>query len=637
MTPKKQQTFKKYLQRTSILFFLGLGTLLVSFAQSSPAAAATDCSDVYTPLSSSITNSVNANKADYVSVMNSTGVPWEMLAAIHYRETSFSRTNPSNGQGIFQFAGGEGGPYPAGPVSDAEFRRQLKFMANKLQSDYVWRGSISRERRTLKPNEQDTVLVKDTLFSYNGRATVYANQAAKYGYSSSQQPYEGSPYVMNRFDCKRARMGIITRDYGSLDGTDTRYGAFTLFARLRGESYWLSLQSTYSAADLGTTSYVDQSKSKGKGTTDMRVGDKAYVVMRVVNTGSKTWTQSNTYMGTVQPRDRSSAFAYGWPQKNRAARMQETSVAPGQTATFSFWYAAPNSPGKHTEHFSVVVEGKGWAPYFGLYLKTNVQHPTYTGQNISAMAYTDSTKATNINTAHMAAGQRAYIVMKVKNTGNTTWTQAKTRMGANRPADRSSQFYDPTWLSKNRLASMQETSVAPGGTATFAFWYKAPMQSGNYHESFAAVVEGVSWVKGSGVILAHNIPHYAAQRLGTSAYTDSSMGTSTNISHLTPGQRVYMVTRVQNAGSVTWTQATSRLATVHPNDRASAFHDSTWPGSNRVASMQESSVAPGGTATFKYWYKAPTTPKSYTEDFSVVLEGTAWIPFFGLSYTSDVS
>ncbi len=240
MSQKKQRTFS--IRKKITYFALVLVTVFsgLFFINPTPAHAA-DCSDVFTPLSTSVVNGVNANKTFYQNAMNETGVPWEMLAAIHYRETNFSHSNPSNGQGIFQFVGGAGGPYPTGPVSDDEFYRQLKFMANKLQDDYVWRGSIPRERRKLQANETNLTLVKDTLFSYNGRASVYANQAGQYGYSPTLQPYEGSPYVMNRFDCRRARMGIITQDFGTMDGIDTRYGTFTLFARLRGDGYWLSL------------------------------------------------------------------------------------------------------------------------------------------------------------------------------------------------------------------------------------------------------------------------------------------------------------------------------------------------------------------------------------------------------------
>jgi hypothetical protein len=242
MNPKKLHGYKLLLA----MFFALLGGAFFALVGSRPAYAhhPTECSDVFTPLSSFVVDGVNSNKWAYERAMNETGVPWEMLAAIHYRETSFSHTNPSNRQGIFQFVGGAGGPYPPGLVNDEEFYRQLKFMANKLQDDYVWRGSIPRERRRLQPNESNIVLVKDTLFSYNGRSNSYANQAGHFGYNTSLQPYEGSPYVMNRFDCPRARMGIITQDFGSMDGIDTRYGAFTIFARLRGEGYWRSLSSS---------------------------------------------------------------------------------------------------------------------------------------------------------------------------------------------------------------------------------------------------------------------------------------------------------------------------------------------------------------------------------------------------------
>lgn len=242
MSQKKRRNFNRIL--------LTAGTLLscaFSFITPPPTVSAhhpSNCSDVFTPLSSFVIDGVNRDRSAYERVQNETGVPWEMLAAIHYRETSFSHTNPGNGQGIFQFVGGAGGPYPPGPVNDDEFYRQLKFMANKLQDDYVWRGSIPRERRRLQPGESNITLVKDTLFSYNGRAGVYADQAGHFGYNASLQPYEGSPYVVNRFDCPRARMGLITQDYGSMDGIDARYGAFTVFARLRGDNYWRSISSS---------------------------------------------------------------------------------------------------------------------------------------------------------------------------------------------------------------------------------------------------------------------------------------------------------------------------------------------------------------------------------------------------------
>lgn len=213
----------------------------------SVAASAAACQRVVRPLSQDIANGINRNKADYVAVSNETKVPWELLAAIHYRESGFARSNPDNGGGrsfgIFQFTPPPEN-YKIGPVSDAEFRRQLTYMANRVQDDYVNRSGLPYENRKLIQDEPDAYRVKDLLFSYNGRAAVYAQQAATYGFNSSIAPYEGSPYVMNMFDCQRANMGIITRDYGTIDGQDTRYGAFTLYARLKGDAYWHSLQNS---------------------------------------------------------------------------------------------------------------------------------------------------------------------------------------------------------------------------------------------------------------------------------------------------------------------------------------------------------------------------------------------------------
>jgi len=231
----KHQTYR-FILLINVAVFLAT-TMLLFFSKTTNAIVA-DCSDVYTPLSSYVVNGVNANKSYYINAMNATGVPWEMLAAIHYRETNFSHTNPSNGQGIFQFVNGAGGPYPAGPVSDAEFVRQLTFMANRIQDDYALRNTpnpANVQTRRLTSGEQNISLIKNTLYSYNGRSTAYAQQGYNLGYFD---PYDGSPYVMNRFDCNRARLGLVTKDYGPIDGVDTRYGAFTVFARLRGDDYW---------------------------------------------------------------------------------------------------------------------------------------------------------------------------------------------------------------------------------------------------------------------------------------------------------------------------------------------------------------------------------------------------------------
>jgi len=216
---------------------------LISDRQHKNVAAADSCGDVFDPLPSWLTTRLNENKSVYQQVAGETGVPWPVLAAVHYREYNLAVANPGNGQGIYQlYSSGE--YFTPGSVSKNEFIRQTRLAANFIQGKaQVVPSTSTIKARKLTSNDTDINLIKSTLFSYNGRASAYAQQAATYGYDSINQAYEGSPYVANKFDCKRKAMGLITSDgSNSLTGTDTRMGAFTLYARIKSEAYWNSLQ-----------------------------------------------------------------------------------------------------------------------------------------------------------------------------------------------------------------------------------------------------------------------------------------------------------------------------------------------------------------------------------------------------------
>ena len=250
---------KRILTKRISLFSLSLVILLGSFGvvlnatnslNNVPTVKAESCLDVYDSLPSWVVSRVNENKATYIQVANETGVPWEVLAAIHYREFNLRRdVNPENGQGIYQMYSiyqsdtSYRALAQAKTVTAENFLNQTRYAANFIQNKAQYTtGTPFVTPRKLTKNETSINLIKSTFFSYNGRAAVYAAQATKYGFSSTNQPYEGSPYVMNKFDCARSGMGISTSDgSGTLTGTDTRLGAFTLYARLKGDSYWLGL------------------------------------------------------------------------------------------------------------------------------------------------------------------------------------------------------------------------------------------------------------------------------------------------------------------------------------------------------------------------------------------------------------
>jgi hypothetical protein len=564
-----------------------------------------DCSDVYTPLSSFVMTGVNNNKSFYIEAQNQTGVPWELLAAIHYRETNFSHNNPSNGQGIFQFLNGEGGPYPSGPVSDGEFVRQLAFMANRLQNDYVWRGSIPRERRKLVPNEQNEVIVKDMLFSYNGRSTAYANQGAQWGYNPSVQPYEGSPYVMNRFDCDRARMPMVTRDFGPIDGTDTRYGAFTLYARLRGESYWQSLWSPYAwAIDSFTFSGGDSTIGQGQTET---------LTLKARNTGKNPWYNHGdgpVRLATWGPPNRVSSIAHpSWMANIRPANLTESQVMPGDLGTFTFQVAA-NQAGKVVEELNLVVENYQWMRWPGF-------SPTieFTG----AYAWQIQDVIYERGTGLMDPGTSQLVTVKAKNTGSTTWNKfggSPVRVGTWQP-DRPSPLKHSGWMSAARAVDMNESTVAPGQVAGFQFYITTP-KAGNFYERFNLVAEGQTWLNDAGLTLYVRGAEYAWQPVWTSISTGNI-----NI----PRNTDFTVTiRAKNTGDTTWrkTGFPVRLGTAAPLNRGSAFYTPGWMNAVRVTGLVEDAVAPGQEGTFTFTAHTPNSPGPWFERFSPVAEGLTW-------------
>lgn len=177
---------------------------------------------------------IKDNKPFYEKSAQKVGIPWEMIAVIHLRESSLRRSNPSNGQGIYQFHSGKGGPYPKGKVSDEEFQRQTDLAAEFLLSKA---GVKSNDLKKADDNA-----VKYTFFSYNGRAGAYVKQALDFGFSGEQASNgEGAPYVMNKADEKRdpdssPGWGQIKRDNGGLEyPANQDYGAFVIYAALRGK------------------------------------------------------------------------------------------------------------------------------------------------------------------------------------------------------------------------------------------------------------------------------------------------------------------------------------------------------------------------------------------------------------------
>jgi hypothetical protein len=141
----------------------------------------------------------------------------------------------------------------------------------------------------------------------------------------------------------------------------------------------------------------------------------------------------------------------------------------------------------YREQFRLVAEGAGWLNDLGLFCDVVV---VPSAQWLAA----DATLVTN---PRLTPGSTGRIVVQLRNVGTSTWRRDGPnafRLGTDEPRDRGSPLYDPrSWLSPNRIA-MVESEVAPGGLATFNVTIVAPTAEGGYRETFAPVVDGVTWL-----------------------------------------------------------------------------------------------------------------------------------------------
>lgn len=83
---------------------------------------------------------------------------------------------------------------------------------------------------------------------------------------------------------------------------------------------------------------------------------------------------------------------------------------------------------------------------------------------------------------------------------------------------------------------------------------------------------------------------------------------------------------IKNTGTVAWVNSGKNLValgTIRPNDHAGRFAHPSWLGSNRPATMQEVSVAPGETAHFSVTVMASGSGK-LTEYYGLVMEYVGW-------------
>ncbi len=237
--------------------------------------------------------------------------------------------------------------------------------------------------------------------------------------------------------------------------------------------------------------YVSQSFPLATTTLTMVEGQviPSYIVLK--NTGTKAW-DSNTHLGTTEPRDRASAFADStWLHDDRPAGVTGT-VAPGDTYKFTFDLAAPQKAGTYDEFFGVVEEGVAWfsdpgqggPPDNDLEVKIQVILPAYRG------TFEDQSFPLAPSPWDVEQGSAAKGYIELTNTGTDTWKSGTTKL-ATIPRDQASPFADPSWLSPTRISTVP-ADVPPGEVGRFDVTFDTNTV-GDHEVELGLVQEGVTW------------------------------------------------------------------------------------------------------------------------------------------------
>jgi len=182
-----------------------------------------------TILAADMLKKVAANQAVYEQAAQQVKIPWQLLAAVHYRETGFSLSTADAGpDGQYQIVS-KNYTYSA-TLTTAQFLQETLDAANFL--------------KTIEPSlsvSPDDATIKEALGKYNGLPDLYAQQAKALGFSAANQAAEGSPYVMNLADAKRDNgSGQATSWLQSLGvgiarpASTDQFGGFLVYAALNG-------------------------------------------------------------------------------------------------------------------------------------------------------------------------------------------------------------------------------------------------------------------------------------------------------------------------------------------------------------------------------------------------------------------
>ncbi len=385
-------------------------------------------------------------------------------------------------------------------------------------------------------------------------------------------------------------------------------------------------------------------------TKDMPTNYTRPVTYTIKNTGNVVWWGESGHpvgaapirMLTIQPFYHASVFydASTWLANNQIKQSTNNRINPGQDAIFNFSLKTPATSSIYNENFGLVLDGA-------------ILYPTGSpiNLNVNVADYSYSVVSTDIPQS-LAQGQKYRAKIVLKNTGVATWyadghTPASTYpiriMSAGYQPYGLSDARDSSWITPGTQVKMATNQVAPGDNGEFSFDIIAPYgNGGDVLGDFRVVLDGLLIMQGA-IQARTNVP------ARTGSYINQPAGIYPVLTSIAPGQIANGKLVVRNNTNFVWYSddnrpsifrgGAMRMVMTNPYYRTSAFSnsaDAAWLGTSNQIKMSTAIVNPGEDAEFPFTWKAPAQSGTYTDRFSLVLDGYQLMPDIGMQFVTTV-
>ncbi len=231
----------------------------------------------------------------------------------------------------------------------------------------------------------------------------------------------------------------------------------------------------------------------------------------------------------------------------------------------------------------------------------------------------------------LAPGGSKTFTIGFKNTGRTAWRSDGRNFVSiytHDPKYRQSRFADASWIGETQPARLTEAAVEPGQIGRVSFTLFAPLDAGDYRETFALAAEDLAWIPGGRftveiVVRAAPAPSVSAgdgtSRNSAAGYKALQLLVSDKKLILDAGTAKEFRVGFKNIGRTVWRRdgGSATVIKAEPNSNAFTFRDASWLDTRTAARPAIGEVKPGELSFFNFKLSAPRAAGAYLARFTL--------------------